>query len=279
MKQILTLDLVRSWLAPRARDANKGSFGHVLIVGSDYGMPGAVYLAASGAARVGAGLVTVVTRPEQVMMTVIHRPEILCFGIDASLDGIDALIDKATVIVLGPGLGRSAWSERLFEKILQSSLPLIIDADGLNWLSQMKPPLPRSNWILTPHPGEAARLLGISVEDIQADRSRAAQLIQRDYGGVIVLKGADSLIATNKAPLYHCMAGNPGMASAGMGDLLGGMIAGFVAQGLTLDKAACAGVLFHATAGDRLVSRFGERGLLASDLLLELPLLINNKLK
>lgn len=271
---ILSLALAQSWLTPRAPDANKGSFGKVLVIGGDYGMPGAVRIAAEGAARIGAGLITVATRPEHIMTTASMRPEILCYGLHSALD-VDILSDNATVIVLGPGLGKSSWSKELFDKVLQSTRPLLIDADGLNWLAQLTPCVRRDNWILTPHPGEAARLLGVTVQHVQADREQAVVQLQQRYGGVIVLKGAGTLIATDKLPVHQCVAGNPGMASAGMGDLLGGIIAGLVAQGLNLWQAALAGVMFHATAGDLAAQRLGMRGLLACDLLVELPAIIN----
>jgi len=265
----LTLSNVRSWLQPRAQNANKGDFGRVLVVGGDYGMPGAVRLTAEAAARTGAGLVTVATRPEHVMSTVSMRPEILCYGLnDNSI--LPELIYHATVIVIGPGLGRSAWSKELFAQTLDGDKPLLVDADGLNFVTGS-----RAQRILTPHPGEAAGLLGVTVAQIQSDRELACLNLQQRYGGVIVLKGKHTLIAAQDMPLVYCPAGNPGMASAGMGDLLSGIIAGLLAQGLSLHHAAQAGVMIHATAGDRVAQQHGERGLLASDLLAELPALLN----
>ncbi len=274
--QVLTLERVQSWLTPRPRDANKGLFGRVLVVGGDYGMPGAVRMAAEGALRVGAGLVTVATRPEHILSTVVTRPELLCFGLKDDLAGLDALIDAASVVVLGPGLGQSNWSKTIFDQVLHASKSLLIDADGLNWLARMPPRVHREDWILTPHPGEAARLLGLTVQQIQSDRVHAIHLLQEQFGGVIVLKGAGTLVATGTEPVQQCLFGNPGMASAGMGDLLSGMIAGFVAQGLDLWKAAQLGVMLHAEAGDRVAIKQGVRGMLASDLLLELPALVND---
>ena len=271
----LTLKKAQSCLPTRPLDANKGLFGHVLVVGGDHGMPGAVRLAAEAAARVGAGLVTVATRPEHVMSTVSTRPELLCYGLVSPALDLDPLMANATVIVLGPGLGKGSWSKDVFDAVLKTSRPLILDADGLNWLARMDPPLQRDHWILTPHPGEAARLLNMTITQIQADRIQAVQALQQRHGGVVVLKGAGTLIAAAKQPLKQCLAGNPGMASAGMGDVLSGLIAGLVAQGLDLWDAALAGVMFHAEAGDRAALKHGPRGLLASDLLCELPALIN----
>ncbi len=276
-QQTLNLKSVQSWLTPRPHDANKGQFGRVLVIGGDHGMPGAVRLAAEAALRVGAGLVMVATQPEHVSSVVGTRPELLCYGLELPPVKLDALIATATVIILGPGLGHSDWSKELFYRGLQTSVPLIIDADGLNWLARKTRHSPHQHWILTPHPGEAARLLDITVEQVQMDRVHAVQLLQQRYGGVIVLKGAGTLLATANQPIQQCIGGNPGMASAGMGDLLSGMIAGFVAQGLDLWQAAQAGVMFHAEAGDRVAHKLGQRGLLASDLLDELPQLINPK--
>lgn len=271
----LTLKSVQSWLPPRPRDANKGMFGYVLVVGGDYGMPGSVRLAGEGAIRVGAGVVAVATRPEHVMSTITTRPELLCYGVDSLANNLDALIAAASVIVLGPGLGKSTWSKIVFDKVLQCTKPLIMDADGLNWLARATSCKHRDNWILTPHPGEAARLLSMAVEQVQYDRGHAITLLHQRYGGVIVLKGARTLVSTDGQPMQQCMAGNPGMASAGMGDLLSGMIAGLLAQDLDLWQAAQAGVVLHAEAGDKAAARQGERGLLASDLLLEIPALVN----
>lgn len=271
----LTLKEIRAWLPPRPTHAHKGLFGYVVVVGSDYGMPGAARIAAEGALRIGAGLVHVITQKEHVASIVNGRPELLCSGIESITHSFRALIKKASIIVLGPGLGQTAWSKRLFDHIITSPQPLLIDADGLNWLARTPNLTVRPDWILTPHPGEAARLLNTTPQEIQHHREKAALQIQKQYGGTVVLKGAQTITTTGEQSLQICQAGNPGMASAGMGDLLSGMIAGLVAQGLTHEQAARAGVLIHAEAADRVALRQGQRGLLATDLLMELPLLIN----
>lgn len=269
----LCLEHIYSYLKPRPSNAHKGMFGRVLVIGGDYGMPGAVRLAAESALRVGAGSVTVVTRKAHVSAVMSGRPELLCYGMDLSFKALPSLLKQATVVVLGPGLGQSLWSKRLFQTVLRSALPMVIDADGLNWLARNQH-LPNSNsWILTPHPGEAARLLGQTTDTIQANRHAALSALQKKYKSVIVLKGAGTLIGYEEEHPVHCLAGNPAMATAGMGDVLSGMIAGLLAQGLTPWQAAQAGVFLHATAADRSVAKRGSRGLLASDLWNELAVM------
>ena len=257
---------------PRRRTAHKGHFGHVLVIGGNLGMSGAARLAAEAAARCGAGLVSLATRPEHASAVAAARPEIMAHGVlDAA--GLDPLLERAKVIALGPGLGRDAWSYPLWQRALDSGLPLVLDADALNLLSLE--PIRRDDWVLTPHPGEAARLLGTNTSAIQCDRFAAAEDLQRRFGGTLVLKGAGTLIRSGAArPVGVCSLGNPGMASGGMGDVLSGLIAGLIAQGLALEDAAEAGVCLHAAAADRAAVQ-GERGLLASDLLGGLRSLLN----
>lgn len=252
-----------NYLAPRPRDWHKGLSGHVLVVGGDYGYSGAVRMAAEAALRVGAGLVSVATRPENAISMNATRPEIMCHGIK-SIDDLGPLIDKADIIILGPGLGKSTWSKSIWERIIHVPKPLVIDADALNLLAEN--PITHSQWILTPHPGEAARLLQFSTEKVQQDRLYAAQLINKRYHGVCVLKGSGSLIVASNVLPGLCSKGNPGMASAGMGDVLSGVLGGLLAQGVPLVHAAKLGVILHASAGD-LAAKEGERGMLACDLM------------
>ncbi|MGV3740497.1 MAG: NAD(P)H-hydrate dehydratase [Gammaproteobacteria bacterium] len=268
--QTIALNDIQTFFKPRPVDAHKGMFGRILVIGGDYGMPGAVRLAGEAALRTGAGLVTVFTRSAHVPVVVTARPELLCYGSTFSLRILKRLLAQATLVVMGSGLGQSLWSKRLFDTVMDSNLPKIIDADGLNWLARSSQTPKTSEWILTPHPGEAARLLGKRIDDIQNNRQAAVLELQNRYGGVIVLKGAGTLIATAGQELVQCTAGNPAMASAGMGDVLCGLIAGLVGQSLSLWEAAQAGVVMHATAADRVVARQGHRGLLASDLFAEL---------
>lgn len=258
-------------LAARLRNTHKGDYGRVLVIGGDHGMPGAVRMAAEAAARVGAGLVSIATRSAHAAHISAQRPELLCYGVE-NANELRPLLSAAGVIVIGPGLGQSPWARQLFSAVLEVSLPCVVDADALNLLAAE--PVVREAWVLTPHAGEAARLLACSGAEIQADRFNSVREVQRRYGGVVVLKGAGTLVAAGDEPIGICAGGNPGMASAGMGDVLSGVIAGLIAQGLSLRDAARLGVWLHAEAGDR-AAQSGQRGLLASDLMAHLHTLVN----
>lgn len=265
----LSSDLIKQ-LIPRKKDAHKGDFGHVLIIGGDYGMAGAVRMAGEAALRVGAGLVTIATRTEHVSAISSSRPELMCYGV-SNFQHLTPLLKRATIVVLGPGLGQSDWSQEIFQAI-NCNQPKVVDADGLNLLAKL--PQKRQDWILTPHLGEAARLLQSTADEIQKNRIQSIQQLQKNYGGVVVLKGAGSLILTPEQELDQCTAGNPGMASPGMGDVLSGVIAGLLAQHLTPGNAAKTGVLIHALAGDKAAGEH-PRGLLALDLMPYLRILVN----
>lgn len=261
----------RNLLSPRRRTAHKGQFGHVLVVGGDAGFTGAARMAAEAAARVGAGLVSIATRSAHASQLNATRPEIMSHGVETAAE-LKPLLERAGVVAIGPGLGQSAWARSLLEAVWASGLPLVVDADALNLLAQN--PLHRSHWILTPHPGEAARLLGKTAKEVQQDRFAALNALVERYGGVCVLKGAGTLVgAVGRVP-WVCSLGNPGMASGGMGDVLTGILAGLVAQGLALPEAAEMGVCLHAAAADAAAAE-GERGLLASDLMPWLRRLVN----
>lgn len=262
--------VIKPHFPARRRSAHKGMFGHVLIIGGERGYAGAARMAAEAAARVGAGLVSIASRERHAALLNAACPELMCHGVETPLQ-LAPLLDKATVAVIGPGLGQSQWARELFEAALDSGKPLIIDADALNLLAQQSSR--KGQWILTPHPGEAARLLDCAAADIQRDRFAAALAIQQKYAGVCLLKGAGTLIA-NGAEIYVNTTGNPGMASGGMGDVLSGVIAGLAAQGFAIDAAARFGAYIHGAAAD-LAAAEGERGLLASDLLPHLRKLVN----
>jgi NAD(P)H-hydrate epimerase len=272
--EIISIDNYENWFIPRNRTANKGNFGHVLIIGGNYGMPGAPRMAAQGAARVGAGMVTIATINEHATLLNIAQPELMCRGITNAAD-LTPLLEKASVIAIGPGLAQTAWSTAMLQTVLKTTLPLIIDADALNLLVSLTNPITRNNWILTPHPGEAARLLNTDTKTIQQNRFSAITAITKKYDGICVLKGAGSIVLDQTNVAKICSAGNPGMASGGMGDILTGIIAGLVAQGMPLAAAAECGVCLHAEAADWAAAESGERGLLATDLLPYLRELVN----
>jgi NAD(P)H-hydrate epimerase len=249
-------------LPVRPRDAHKGLSGHVLVVGGGQGMPGAARLAGEAALRAGAGLVSVATRPEHVAAVAADRPELMCKGVETVGD-LASLAERATVVAVGPGLGQTEWAQEILGAVLATDFPLVVDADALNLLAAS--PTARGNWVLTPHPGEASRLLQRGTAEIQADRFAAVAKIAERYAAVAVLKGAGTLVANGQGEVALCDAGNPGMAVAGMGDVLTGVIAGLIAQCGDPWLAARCGVLIHARAGD-IASSSGERGMLASDL-------------
>jgi len=259
-------------LAPRKRSGHKGLYGHLLVIGGDHGMSGAARMAAEAAARVGAGLTSIATRVEHSHFVNLTRPELMCYGVE-NTDDLSPLIKRANALTVGTGLGQTAWAECLFQVAIESQLPMVIDADALNILSRN--PHHCDNWILTPHPGEAARLLGCTPADIQADRFKAAEDLQKRYGGTIVLKGATTLINNGEVPTRLSTWGNPGMASGGMGDVLTGVIGGLLAQGFSLMNAACVGVTLHGMAADKAAEQDGERGMLAMDLMPHLRHLAN----
>lgn len=261
-----------SRLSPRRLASNKGDYGHVLVVGGDRGMSGAARLAAEAAARSGAGLVSVATRALHAASISGSRPELMCHGVEEP-EGLLPLLQRASVVVIGPGLGREEWGRAMLARILESRLPLVLDADALNLLADE--PLRHEKWVLTPHPGEAARLLGCTAQDIQQDRFSAAASLEASYGGITVLKGCGTLVLGGEGEIALCSGGNPGMATAGMGDVLSGTIAAFIAQGMGLGDAARLGVAIHSAAADRAAMQDGERGLLASDLFAHLRRLAN----
>ncbi|MCK4842241.1 MAG: NAD(P)H-hydrate dehydratase [Methylococcales bacterium] len=258
-------------LPKRNRVSHKGHNGHVLLVGGDIGFSGAIKLASEAALRVGAGLVTVVTREKHAHVININRPEIMCRGIE-DVETLSPLLDKASVVVIGPGLGQSQWAKELLAEVIASDKPLVCDADALNLMNNKD--FFRDNWVLTPHPGEAARLLNCSTQDVAKNRFEAVSKIQQTFGGVCVLKGAGTLI-DNGCEIIISTTGNPGMASGGMGDVLTGMIGGFIAQKSALQDAAKLAVYLHGQAADLSAKNQGERGMLASDLMSYIRKLVN----
>lgn len=266
--QLLVVDA----LPRRARYANKGNNGHVLVVGGDHGTAGAVRMTGEAALRTGAGLVSVATRAGNITALNAARPELMAHEVDGP-QALQSVLERASVLAVGPGLGKAAWGHALWLTALDANMPLVLDADGLNLLAR-DPREFSAPTVLTPHPGEAGRLLGVETKEIEQDRFTAAREIARRYQAVVVLKGSGTLIADPLGRLGVCPWGNPGMASGGMGDLLTGVIAALLAQGCDAWQAAGLGVALHARAGDA-AARHGERGLLATDLLRPLQALVN----
>lgn len=252
------------WLRPRARNSHKGAHGRVLCLGGDHGGGGAIMLCAQAALRSGAGLVEVATQQAHVSALLARLPEAMAHADDA--DSLTSGLARADGVVIGPGLGQAEWGRALLDVALAAGKPLLLDADALNLLAMHTLPLPPGA-ILTPHPGEAARLLDISTADVQHDRYRAVHALRDRYGCVVVLKGAGSLVAAPGEITRVIAAGNPGMAVGGMGDVLSGVIAALHSQGLSAFDAASCGALLHAVAGDAAAREGGERGLLPSDLM------------
>lgn len=250
-------------LAPRSPTAHKGSFGQVLVIGGDLGTGGAALLAAEASLRCGAGMVTLATRPEHVTAALVRRPEIMCSGVESTY-ALTALTQRADVLVIGPGLGQAPWGRSLLSLAPQCQVPQVWDADALNLLAAGAIDLP-AGCLLTPHPGEAARLLDTSVADVQADRPAAARMLASRYSCTVLLKGAGTLIADRDGRLALCDRGHPAMASAGLGDVLAGVAGALLAQGLAPFDAACLAVWLHAVAGENTGE--GGRGLAAADLI------------
>ena len=270
----LDLDIALDSFPGHAETAHKGSFGHALVVGGNRGMGGAAVMAAEAAARCGAGLVSAATQPEHLAAFIARRPEVMAHGVSGGNDLLP-MLERPSVIAVGPGLGSDAWAEQLFYRCLGTGMPLVVDADALNLLAAgdiLDKPV-RDNWILTPHPGEAARLLKCTTAEIQSDRFAAVSALQERYGGVVVLKGAGSLVCGG-AEVFVSSYGNPGMGSGGMGDVLSGVLAGLLARGMAPLEAACLGVCLHSCAAD-LAAEEGEAGLLATDLMPWLRLLLD----
>lgn len=263
------------WLPPRPAASHKGDFGHVLVVGGSRGMAGAVRLAGTAALRTGAGKVTVVCEPGQEALC-SQQPELMVQGLQADERALHTLLQQATVVAVGPGLGQGPWGRAMWALLKEQDVPLVVDADGLNFLARER--LSRDDWVLTPHPGEAGRLLDCSGSSVQADRWQAAARVQETYGGTVVLKGYGSIVQGGDNLAVNS-TGHSGMASAGMGDVLTGMIAAILAQrtslGLTVYEATAAAVLAHGQAAEAASNDGGPRGLLASDVIRFIPHQVN----
>lgn len=259
-------------LPKRTPDAYKQALGHLVVAGGDHSMGGAVAMATEAALRTGAGMVTVITRAEHRNAILARRPEAMVLDADDA-ELVTEVLGKADAFVLGPGLGRRNWGRKLFSKVLEEGKPTVIDADGLYWLAETGATV--SGAIVTPHAAEAATLLDASLAEVQGARLDSAQTLAERVRGIAVLKGAGTVIARCAGDrggrcIGICAHGNPGMASAGMGDVLSGVLGSLLGQGLAPDAAAALGVCLHSLAGDRAAERYGEASLLATDLIAEM---------
>ena len=251
-------------MAPLNRAAHKGSQGSLVVIGGDVGFGGAPILSSEAALRTGAGRVTLLTHSESTVTAILARTPEVMVRLANDITVFESMLQSMDAVAIGPGLGQGDWAFSCLERVNSLDKPTVVDADALNLIAQGRVSF-HENAVFTPHPGEAARLLGCSVTDVQAGPVKSAFALQSELGGVIVLKGAGSIVCDGHKA-YICDLGNPGMATAGMGDLLSGIIATFLAQGCSLLDSAQMGVWLHAKAGD-MASAEGERGLIATDLL------------
>ena len=267
-------------ISNRNPNSHKGSYGHVMIIGGDSGYGGAGLLASKAAAFSGSGLVTLATRKEHISSSLISCPEVMVKGVESGQD-LDELISSPDTMVVGPGLGKSAWSQQLLQRVFleakRRKFNLVLDADGLNLVSSLNLRLPSKNAVITPHPGEASRLLGKSISFIEEDRFRAAKLLQNKYQSVVVLKGPGTLICyeqAGKQKTMVCEYGNPGMAKGGSGDVLAGIIGSLLAQGLNTRDSSLLGVDLHSISADLSSLEKGEAGMMPSDIIENVPILL-----
>jgi len=282
----LQLKTLLNAIPDRTKDSHKGQNGHTLIIGGDHGYGGAALMAAEATVRMGAGTVTLISHQEHCTASLTRCPEVMFKAIN-SAQQLKDLLPTADVIVIGPGLGQSAWSQSMLLTVLQHSgekqTPTIFDADALNLLSQHADWIPKNqatgdHYIFTPHPGEAGRLLKQTTVEIQKNRFESIKQLQKEWQGHFLLKGSGSLLCHPDNTIQLCTYGNPGMASGGMGDVLSGIIGGLVSQGFNLKLSLALAVCLHAKAADLAAEKNGQRGLLASDLIAYARALLNRKL-
>ena len=271
----LQLSSLLRHLKPRQASSHKNNYGHVIVVGGDYGYAGASLLAAEAALRTGAGLVSVATRQEHISTIVARRPEIMAHAVDSS-EALQTLVKKASVLIIGPGLGQSLWSRKMLNCALKADIPSILDADALNLIAREQIQLNTMNhpYVLTPHPKEAARLLNVETSQIQKDRFSAVKKMAKKYHAQVLLKGTGSLVCVSaNSTIGVCTAGNPGMATGGMGDVLSGIIGGLLAQGVNHNHCLALATCLHSEAAD-MAAKGRQRSLLPSDLFKPLRRLI-----
>ena len=260
-------------MGPRDIHSHKGTYGRLLCIGGNKGTAGAIRLAGEAALRSGAGMVKVYAHSASTIQVSAGRPELMVTDSD-----LEAALEWASCVVIGPGLGQDEWAETAFSSAMKHcqshNKPVVIDADALNLLCKQSTAYTLEQCVLTPHAGEAARLLGVSVDDVESDRFNYARQCSQRYHAICVLKGAGTLI-DNERKTWVCRHGNPGMATAGSGDVLSGILGALIAQGLSVEIAAKYGVVLHAKAGDDIAQLYGQRGMIASDLFDAVRTLIN----
>jgi len=273
--------LVPSSIGHRRPDSHKGDYGHVLVVGGAVGMTGAPILCGQAALRSGAGLVSLAV-PEVVYSIIARKaaPELMVHPLPKALP---VLLKRADVIAIGPGLSRGSVQRNLVRRLLaRSKQPAVIDADGiiaLKGLKKLKRPTGAGGVVITPHPGEMANLLGISIKEVQSNRKKIAGKTAKRLGAIVVLKGHRTVTASPSGRVSINTTGNPGMATAGMGDVLTGVIAALIGQGLAAFNAAAAGVYLHGLAGDLAAKKVGQVSLTAGDVLAHLPAAFQRSLR
>ncbi|CAE6935916.1 Bifunctional enzyme that catalyzes the epimerization of the S- and R-forms of NAD(P)HX and the dehydration of the S-form of NAD(P)HX at the expense of ADP [Vibrio sp. B1FLJ16] len=276
--------VIRRLLPPQQPTAHKGDNGKLLCVGGNLGMSGAIRFSSSAAARTGSGLTAGITHPDSLIALQVACPEVMSQSITAdelrdTENELTRRIRWADALVFGPGFGDDEWAYQAYQYLSQQDKPKVVDADGLNILAMLSQRSSETfvcdnKRVITPHPGEAARLLNVTTQEVERDRYSAARQLQERFGGVVVLKGAGTLIYDG-ARMYVCLAGNPGMASGGMGDVLSGVIGALLAKGIPIAIAARLGVMIHSHAADLNATQNGERGLLASDVVSTLRCVLN----
>ena len=279
----IDINYIKGRLKPRKKSAHKGDHGHVVVLGGDKGFGGAAIMAAEAAQRAGAGLVTLVTRNDHKTAALVRCPELMVIGRENEKNWA-GILKRANCIVVGPGLGTYEWGRSMLSEVIEQNkinhIPVLFDADALTLLSRREnilESIKTHNAVFTPHPGEAASLLRCSKEFVELDRFRAVKELVKLLGGTCLLKGSGSLTLSEEDSdtIYLCDEGNAGMASGGMGDILSGIVASFVAQGLSCAEALNCGICIHGEAGDLASQAHGERGLRATDLFPFLAKLLN----
>jgi NAD(P)H-hydrate epimerase len=280
---LLTADLIKSYMTPRTEDAHKGTTGHLLVVAGSPGKTGAAVMTSMAALRVGAGLVTLgigqslnaVVEPQMLEAMTVQLPEGRNGALgESAFDAIQELMPGKRCLAIGPGLGQASETKKLVRKIIEESqIPVVVDADGINNLAGQLQILKKARVpiILTPHPGEMARLLDVGTDKIQQERINSARSFAVDFNAHVVLKGAGTVIGHPDGRIFINTTGNAGMASGGMGDVLTGIIAGQIAQGFSPESATHAGVYLHGAAADSLAQSIGPYGFLAGEVMRAIP--------